>query len=316
MPHKKISTTAYTIVDSLSKLSKSQRFGKLIPKQMYYLNQIFATHAKDSFVKTLINILPLSVSTGIMDIFYIPGMTYHYLFRKLLIEKKLRNALQTGTTQIIVLGAGLDTLALRIAKDEATAVFFEIDLPYTQQAKLQILNEASHAIPNNCIFKTLDLATTNLAAVLLSDSHFNPKAATMVILEGVLMYLTESEVRTLFTDLHALITGDFTVIFGAISTPDTDKNHGVQITNFFLRKGNEGTKWFCSGEDMPHFMDSLGYELQEWMPYKKLQSVYRSQKEINHICDDENYYVVSNKREDRKIASTPLSIEKIPFISL
>ncbi len=293
MPYKNISNTAYIIADSLAKLSYATPWKEYISDEMRFLNKSFAHYAKRTFIKRIINLLPLPASIFIMDTFFIPGMTYHYLFRKLLIDKQLNKSLSDGVKQVIILGAGLDTLAIRKAKEQPGINFFEIDLPGTQNAKVEILNKIEYLIPSNCIFKPADLSNTKLGTILLEDNRFNTNAPTLIILEGVLMYLNESEVKNLFTDLYNLIDAKLIITFGAMTSSDCNKNWRVRIINSLLHRSNEETKWSCSSEIMPQFMAYLGYELQWWIPYKEIQNSYRSAETIKDLpTEDENYYSV------------------------
>ena len=291
----KTSTTAFVIADCLAKLSRQPRWKGHFSDEMARLNADFARHAKDTYVKRLIGCLPLPLFMRVMDFLYVPGMGYHYLFRKLFIEKQLHRGLMNGARQVIVLGAGLDTLAIRMAKNHATVGFFEIDLPHTQQTKIRILEQTNHAIPHNCIFKSADLSQASLESVLCEEKTFDRNLPTLIIIEGVLMYLTENEVRALFTSLRSLFADNLTVVFGAMAAPDNDGNLCLRITSSLLQRGGEATKWHCSSASMPAFLSGLGYRIRETITYKKLQNLYRGDMEIKAVPDeDENYYVVVN----------------------
>jgi methyltransferase (TIGR00027 family) len=311
MANRKTSATAYLIADSISKLSQTSRWRNYIPATMKNLNTVFATHIEDTLAKRFLGALPLWLSIWIMDTFYIPGMTYHYLFRKLLIEEQLEKAVQVGIQQVIILGAGFDTLAIRDSSKYPTISFFEIDLPNTQNVKIDILNKVNYEVPKNCIFKAADLSNMPLQSVLSSIHGFSSEKPTFVIIEGVLMYLSEPEVKVLFTDLNNLIKSNLTIIFGAVVTPDYSKNWRIKFISWLLGRGQENTKWTCSSTDIPQFMTKLGYETQGWIPYKKLQSIYRKSGEVKYVPEeDENYYVVSNKAYKDK----SMEIESIPLI--
>ena len=65
----------------------------------------------------------------------IPVILLHYIVRKRYLEDVVRDSLGSGTDQVVVLGAGFDTLALRLHQEFPAAVFIEIDHPATQKIK-------------------------------------------------------------------------------------------------------------------------------------------------------------------------------------
>src|ERR1700734_3172400 len=129
MPHGKTSTTAYSVASCIWKLAKTPRWGKYISPEMAALSAGFAKEATDTPVKHLISLLPAKLAGLILDAILVPGMMQHFLFRKLLIESELHRFMSEtgGAGQVVVLGAGLDTLAFRMAGKYPAARFFEID---------------------------------------------------------------------------------------------------------------------------------------------------------------------------------------------
>ena len=120
----------------------------------------------------------------------LPGVIEHYWHRKRWIEQRCRAMLAQGFDRVLVLGAGFDTLALRLAAEFAQADLLEIDHPATQAAKRRALGSAA---PRGVRFAALDLATQPLATALPGDSR-----ATLVLIEGVLMYLAPAPDNVMF----------------------------------------------------------------------------------------------------------------------
>lgn len=293
MPTGKTSVTAYTVVASLAKLARLPEWTPKFPEEMIALNAAFARLACDSPVKRLIACLPPRLFLRLIDAVFIPGMAHHYLFRKLLIESQLTATLSKDTGQVIILGAGLDTLALRLAGKHAAALFLEIDLPGTQRMKKRVLERIHHPLKANCVFIEADLSQTRLEEALRNEKRFQRNAPTVVILEGVLMYLSEAEVKALFAELRDLFTGSLMVIFGATAASDDAGPWPLRAINALLRRNQEGAKWFCPSRVMPTFMGDAGFEVKSWVSYGELQRHYRAEAETRRIpAEDENYYTV------------------------
>lgn len=256
------------------------------------LNRAFMEHARDTPLKRFISWLSPSLMIRVMNTVFIPGMTEHFLFRKRWVEERVNSAIAGGVRQVIVLGGGFDTLALRMAEQHPNLVFFEIDLLTTQIAKTRVLKEINYPIPANCVFRAVDLSQDGLATTLHSDQRFQADASTLIVLEGVLMYLSEEEVAALFSSIKTLLTGALTTVFGAIAAPDEEGGLMLRLTNGLLKRSSEGTKWYCPMPAMPEFMSRLGYAITEHISYKNLQRLYRKEDEISQAPEeDENYYV-------------------------
>jgi methyltransferase (TIGR00027 family) len=312
MSEQKTSITAYGVICGLEKLARQPRWRDYFSAEAARLNAAFMRHGADTPFKRLLAGLPPAAFIRLFDAVFIPGMVHHFLFRKRLVEACMTNAIAQGAQQIIVLGAGLDTLAVRSAVHFADTAFFEIDLPDTQRAKHGVLSGIGHNVPANCHFIAADLGKQTLEAALAANPHFSPAAPTLVILEGVLMYLTEAQVKALFAAMHMLFTGSLSVVFGAMAASDNEGNWRVRWFNAILHRHQEATQWYCPGVDIPSFMARLGYTLTAWMPYRRLQTCYRMEAELRGVpAEDENYYIATKS----PVGCVP-SLGEINFIAV
>ena len=78
-----------------------------------------------------------------------PGILAHYWHRKRWIESRCRVAIKEGVTHVVVIGAGFDTLALRLAGEFPDVRWIELDHPATQGAKQRGLNRGGLAVPSS-----------------------------------------------------------------------------------------------------------------------------------------------------------------------
>jgi len=101
--------------------------------------------------------------------------------------------------QVVLLGAGLDTRADRLARDSVR--FFEVDHPESQKLKLAKLTALDYPIARAtyvaCDFEHADFVER------LSSVGFRTNVPALFIWEGVTTYLTEGAVRT---TLHRIAT--------------------------------------------------------------------------------------------------------------
>lgn len=292
----KASATGYIIAAALVKLAGEPKWSQYFTPDMRMLNSAFARFAKDSLVKSVIDWLSAGLAVWLMDNLFVRGLMHHYIFRKRYIEEQVRRAIAAGTTQIINLGAGFDTLSLRLAKEFPQVRFIEIDRSVTQATKIRVLQQIGYGVPANVAFVFADLAQTSVAAALSTNNSANPALASLIVLEGVLMYLSGSEVETLFKDLRAYFQSRLTIVFGALAPTKQRDDASVKAINSMLSHGHEEPKWVCASKNMPQFVAAQGYILSEWVGYKQLQRLYLPEDAIRKVPEeDENYYIIEKQ---------------------
>ncbi|WP_434041848.1 MULTISPECIES: class I SAM-dependent methyltransferase [Sorangium] len=130
------------------------------------------------------------------------GLSYHVALRTRAIDDALRDAVAQGASQLVVLGAGLDSRAMRLPELAGVQVF-EVDHPATQRYKVERL--ASLARPGGgaaapelkaggLAHVGVDFERDRLDEALLS-AGFRPAEPAFWIWEGVIPYLTREAVE-------------------------------------------------------------------------------------------------------------------------
>jgi methyltransferase (TIGR00027 family) len=210
----------------------------------------------------------------------IPGMFAHYVARKQFIESRVRGFLaeRSGSArgessqgasqvvaQVLVLGGGFDTLALRLAADFPGTRVLEIDHPATQKAKRQGL-ERLGSLPPNLSLVAADLARVPLVDVL-STSGFNARLPTAYVIEGILMYLEERNVSELFGTLASVGPSDALCVFTAM-TSRRDGTVGFEggraaRVDAWLARQREQFVWGIAPGNIGEFITKTGWRLVE-----------------------------------------------------
>src|ERR1700674_2198985 len=108
-------------------------------------------------------------------------------------EDTLAACVARGVRQIVVLGAGLDTFALRNPYAGQGVRVFEVDYPATQAWKRQSLAQAGLAIPSSLTFAPVDFERQSLAEGLTAAGFQADRPAFFQWL-GVAPYLTREAV--------------------------------------------------------------------------------------------------------------------------
>jgi methyltransferase (TIGR00027 family) len=189
-----------------------------------------------------------------------PGQFEAFGYRKAFCERQVRDGIQSGTTQILVLGAGYDTLGWRLAPEFSGVNFFEIDHPATSRLKARGIEKMGqrtnlHLIPE-------DLAKRKLADVLKTKNSWDPKAETVIIAEGLLMYLSPEAVRDLFIQCAAIAGSGSRTAFTYIGTGDDnrpDVGRWSGLIRWILKASGEPWLWSIRPEELDRFLENTGW---------------------------------------------------------
>jgi len=201
----------------------------------------------------------------------VPGLTQHFLARKRFIEDEAVRALGEGFTRMTVIGAGFDTLALRLAARGAGAPearFAEIDHPATQAVK----RAALVAPPVAWRAQAADLASVPLGQALAEtwpeETEPSHAAPMLVIAEGVLMYLDRARVEALFAALRPWGRAQRLVFSFMEPAPDgrIAFHNATALTRGLLGAWGEPFTWGVRRDALADFLAPLGYRVSVLVP--------------------------------------------------
>lgn len=86
-------------------------------------------------------------------------------------EEKLEEAVRQGVSQYVILGAGLDSFALRRADLSSTLRIYEVDHAATQRSKRNRLTDLCLPVPDNLEFVPVDLEHGSLRDALAASTY-------------------------------------------------------------------------------------------------------------------------------------------------
>jgi len=116
------------------------------------------------------------------------GIHEYVLARTRLLDEAFVHALDQGFSQIVLLGAGMDTRALRFQDRNEGTTIYELDIYATQRHKREVYERKKIALPAALVFVTIDFNKERLADVL-SRAGYLEQQRTLFLWEGVTMYL-------------------------------------------------------------------------------------------------------------------------------
>jgi methyltransferase (TIGR00027 family) len=129
----------------------------------------------------------------LMQQMFPPGIYEYTLARTKVMDEEFLDALQNGFQQIVLLGAGFDTRALRFADRNRGTKVIELDVPATQQPKIKILRRKNLGLPEELIFASIDFDREDICEVLWK-AGYEPGRKSLFLWEGVTMYLSAKAV--------------------------------------------------------------------------------------------------------------------------
>jgi methyltransferase (TIGR00027 family) len=145
-----------------------------------------------------------------------PRMRWFIASRSRIAEDALTIAVNAGTTQLVVLGAGLDTLAYRMPLASRLRIF-EVDHPATQARKRDMLAAAAIAVPDTLSFVAVDFEREKLSE-RLEAAGFKSAEHSFFSWLGVVPYLTEAAIFATLGYL-AQLPGGAEVVFDYVNPP-------------------------------------------------------------------------------------------------
>jgi methyltransferase (TIGR00027 family) len=176
-----------------------------------------------------------------------PGVFEGIGERKIFMNEQVLAAIESGATQVLVVGAGFDTLCLRLAPQFPRVQFFEVDHPATSAAKAK--GVAQEGQPENMTLLAADLNRTPLSVLMKEAELWDTSAQSAVVAEGLFLYLEEEDVLGVFREAAAC-TGSGTWV--AFSHGVTVEEH--RFANALLRLIGEPWLSSCASADLAEYI--------------------------------------------------------------
>jgi methyltransferase (TIGR00027 family) len=210
---------------------------------------------------------------GFYERLTIPGLALHQALRKRHIERVVRSGLAEGFEQVVILGGGLDTLALRLHGDFPGVNFLELDHPATQRLKRDVVEGRRLAGPNLKL-TPVDFGRQSLQDFLAASPDYLPGKRTVFLSEGVLMYLAPDEIDSLFDVIRRQAGARFVFTF---MEPDVRGRpafrNSTWLVRFWLRLKGEPFRWGLSRAEVPSFLAARGFSLKELVTEETMRRV-------------------------------------------
>lgn len=259
----KASVTAYRVVQGIVLKTLQPEMAGVVPEewQTWYVKVLETTPDGPRYLARVQSPWGRRLM-GWLEQAAVPGMSLHYVLRKRAIEAAVRARIAQGATQVINLGAGFDMLAHRLSLEFPLVTFFELDHPATSAHKARFFGQPGvrqanlHQLP-------VDFTRQTAAACLRESPAFDASRPTVLVCEGVLPYLTEAQVRSLFDENARLFAPPVHLVFTFVRP--FDRNQGDQaglLLKLYLLLKKEPLNWTLTPAHLAPFVAGCGWHLE------------------------------------------------------
>jgi methyltransferase (TIGR00027 family) len=204
-----------------------------------------------------------------------PGVLGNLLCRTRYIDDVLRASLKEGVEQVVILGAGFDSRAYRIAGIDRVRVF-EVDRPAIRKLKRSRVEKVLGSIPEHVTLVGIDFNTQKLGDVL-ETAGFQTARKTLFIWEGVTQYITAEAVNDTLEFVSRTSGGGSKIVFTYVRQgiiDGSDRSEADQRIVAFASKA--GSPWIFGIDpaELEQYLAARGLDLVEDVGAAEYQERY------------------------------------------
>jgi methyltransferase (TIGR00027 family) len=201
-----------------------------------------------------------------------PGLWANLTCRKRYIADKVTEALDS-VDAVVVLGAGLDTLAYRLARTSVIPIF-EVDQPVTIERKAAAVRRVLGTIPSSVHLVPLDFEHDD-ALTALAERGYRADYRTFFVWEGVTQYLTADAVHATLESLRPAAPGS-RLVFTYVRRDFIDGVNFYRAKQLYRRFRQRQQLWRfgLQPSEVAAFLDGHGWRLVEQLGPEQIVQRY------------------------------------------
>ena len=235
-----------------------------------YMAEIFLP----AFAKIILNVPVLR--KAFMSKIAPSGIYEYVLARTKLLDEIFLDGLANRVYQIVLLGAGMDTRALRFASKNQGTKIIELDIEKTQHPKIEILNRKQVVLPNELVFASIDFNRQSLSDVLM-DAGYQKDQQSLFLWEGVAMYLNSDAVDGTLTFIRESSQKGSRVVFDYIFASvlrQENKFYGEQEIFDTVSQAGEGWTFGIEEGEIAEYLTERGFRIVSHYTPAELEERY------------------------------------------
>ncbi len=192
--------------------------------------------------------------------------------------------------QIIILGAGFDTRAIRFPVGDGHTQIYEFDSNHTQQTKLNLYHRNNIPLPVNVKFEAIDFVKESLSK-RLEAIGFQKSKRCLFLMEGVSMYLEPEAIHNTFRAMTEYMAPHSRVAFDYIYSDVLrhEKQHYGEVAIMkSVSRVNEAWRFGIEKNTIEQFLSNYNLRLVDHMSAKDMEDRYFKDdqgKTLGHVND-------------------------------
>ena len=201
-----------------------------------------------------------------------PGLWANMTCRKRYIADKVTEALDS-IDAVVLLGAGLDTLAYRLARTSVIPIF-EVDQPVTIERKAAAVRRVLGTIPSSVHLVPLDFERDDVLTAL-AERGYRADYRTFFVWEAVTQYLTADAVHATLESLRPAASGS-RLVFTYVRRDFIDgvNFYGAEQLYRRFRQRQQLWRFGLQPEEVAAFLAGHGWRLVEQLGPEQIVQRY------------------------------------------
>lgn len=201
-----------------------------------------------------------------------PGIYEYVCARTKVMDAVFREALEAYFAQIVLLGAGFDTRALRFAEANRGTQIFELDAFATQAAKIGVFRKKKLNLPPELTFAPIDFDREYIFTAL-TKAGFRDEVLILFLWEGVSMYLSAQAVDGTLAFIHNQSASGSRVVYASVLRQE-NRFYGEREIFKTVSSAGEGWKFGLEEGETELFLAARGFEMLAHYTPPELEKLY------------------------------------------
>jgi methyltransferase (TIGR00027 family) len=221
---------------------------------------------------------------------------YEYIIGRTKVIDNVFKRYSKNVDQVLILGAGFDSRGVRFRSILKDTKIFELDSAQTQQLKIKKINKNKVSVPKHLKLIPIDFEKDSLPEIL-DRNNFKKNKSSLVLLEGLTMFLDPKAIDSLFKDISHHCGKGSIIVFDYLydSVLNNEMNHGEEVTKTVSSLGEE-YKFGIQKGSIEKFASKYGFELVDEFNADKLKNKFFSNRKSDNNKPIDLYAIVTAKK--------------------